>query len=691
MKRLLTSALLLSLLLFSLQFTASAQWTQTFGPFGWDTHHIAYGNGFVFASGNRISRSSDYGMTWQEKSFGIWQWDANDIFVSGNRVFAAFYESDIGYLYVSDDNGELWSQINNLGTTSPVMGITKAGTNLFVATYRKGVFKSTDNGDSWSQTTGLGNLPPTCTSIHGVGSALYLGTDGSGVLKSTDDGTSWFNCGPLDVYNAAISLSSRNGVVFAVSFSWAGYGNAVFRSVNGGVTWDQISFQNMPYARSVSTDANFVYVSTDAGIFRSNNDGATWTQIGFTETGAQTVINANGNLVAGFLGIHTSTDQGQTWINTGWYDNVMVHTVHAQNSAVFAACDGQTGLRISRDNGNTFTQYTNMNQTYPRCLEQRGTDLFAGGEPYITNKGGIYKSGDLGHTWSFIGLPNKSIFCIAFKDSYLFAGSLSDGIFRTSNDGNTWVQINQGMPLYWVKSLAVYGNTVYAGTQSGLYKSDNDGINWSPAGFNNVAVNALTINNGKLFAGTGTGVYLFEASGNWSQVGQITQDILMLNSFHSTLIAGGTNFLSKSTDNGTTWISILDNLPNTNFVDFTVNNDFAYVATATEGLQRRPISQVITDIGDDVSTTPSVFDLKQNYPNPFNPSTMISYTVQKAGKITLKVYDLLGNEVATLLNEYKSPGNYELRFYAGNLPSGTYFYRISGPEGSKTMKLQLVK
>ena len=70
------------------------------------------------------------------------------------------------------------------------------------------------------------------------------------------------------------------------------------------------------------------------------------------------------------------------------------------------------------------------------------------------------------------------------------------------------------------------------------------------------------------------------------------------------------------------------------------------------------------------------FKLAQNYPNPFNPSTTISFSIKEAGQVTLKVYDILGNEVTTLVYEVRQPGKYDVRFEAASLPSGTYFYKL---------------
>ncbi len=96
-------------------------------------------------------------------------------------------------------------------------------------------------------------------------------------------------------------------------------------------------------------------------------------------------------------------------------------------------------------------------------------------------------------------------------------------------------------------------------------------------------------------------------------------------------------------------------------------------------------------------TPPKEFVLNQNYPNPFNPTTTIKYSIPEIATlnattvVSLKIYDILGQEVATLVNKNQKAGNYEVVFNASNLTSGTYFYRITAGDFSKTMKLILLK
>ncbi|MCF8266619.1 MAG: T9SS type A sorting domain-containing protein [Ignavibacteriales bacterium] len=98
-----------------------------------------------------------------------------------------------------------------------------------------------------------------------------------------------------------------------------------------------------------------------------------------------------------------------------------------------------------------------------------------------------------------------------------------------------------------------------------------------------------------------------------------------------------------------------------------------------------------TNIDDKYSSSPGWFDLSQNYPNPFNPETTIEYTLKKREHVNLKVYDLLGCEIASLINEVQEAGSCHVRFFAKNLPAGVYFYTLRTGDFSQTKKMCLLK
>jgi hypothetical protein len=100
---------------------------------------------------------------------------------------------------------------------------------------------------------------------------------------------------------------------------------------------------------------------------------------------------------------------------------------------------------------------------------------------------------------------------------------------------------------------------------------------------------------------------------------------------------------------------------------------------------------VITDVADQLPGIPTVYDLVQNFPNPFNPSTSVRFSIPEAGLVTLKVFNMLGEEVTTLVNEFKNAGNYNVQFNASGLTSGVYVYRISAGNYTASKKMMLMK
>jgi hypothetical protein len=127
---------------------------------------------------------------------------------------------------------------------------------------------------------------------------------------------------------------------------------------------------------------------------------------------------------------------------------------------------------------------------------------------------------------------------------------------------------------------------------------------------------------------------------------------------------------------------------------------YSYTDTPGPGQQRYGLKQVDLDGTATVSETilmdmaipaPAKFVLDQNYPNPFNPSTQIAFGVTKEGPVTLRVYDILGREVATLVNENRRPGEYAERFDGSRLASGVYMYVLQSADGRLTSRMILSK
>jgi hypothetical protein len=110
-----------------------------------------------------------------------------------------------------------------------------------------------------------------------------------------------------------------------------------------------------------------------------------------------------------------------------------------------------------------------------------------------------------------------------------------------------------------------------------------------------------------------------------------------------------------------------------------------------QGGKLRTISDPTLDVRTLEAAIPAKFSLEQNYPNPFNPSTTIKFSLPKAGYSTLKVFDVLGREVAMLVSENLSAGAYQKEWNASNVASGMYFYRLKAGDFVQTKKLLLVR
>jgi hypothetical protein len=153
---------------------------------------------------------------------------------------------------------------------------------------------------------------------------------------------------------------------------------------------------------------------------------------------------------------------------------------------------------------------------------------------------------------------------------------------------------------------------------------------------------------------------------------------------------GGAGTILTSTDGGNTWTQ---QVSGTSLILYSVqfrdaNNGTAVgeggvILTTTDGG-----SVFVHQISSEV---PDKYSLKQNYPNPFNPNTKIKFDIKVSGFTTLKVFDILGKEVATLINGKLQPGTYESIFDGNNVKSGVYFFRLQSGSFSETKKMILVK
>ena len=388
-----------------------------------------------------------------------------------------------------------------------------------------------------------------------------------------------------------------------------------------------------------------------------SRSGAQWVQTNgsFPGSGYVTALAVGGtNLFAGTSGSassggeYVSTDNGASWAgpdpNLG---NPYIHAFAVSTSYLFAATD--IGVYRLANNGTvwTFVNSGILNRSI-EALAISGTNLFAG------TLGGVYLSTNSGANWTRAssGLTDTTVISLAVSGTNLFAGTQAGGAFLSTDNGTSWTAVNSGLTNSFVQAFAVVGTNIFAGTGGGVFLSTNNGTGWTAVNSGlTKSVLALAVSGTSLFAGTqNSGVYLSTNSGaNWIAVG-------LSNTIYS-LAVRGTNLF----------------------------------AGARGGVWRRPLSEMVTSVERLSSNVPTHFSLEQNYPNPFNPSTIISFGVPSKSFVSLKVFNVLGAEIATLVNENKVPGTYQVTWDASGYPSGVYLYRLIAGGKVLTGKMNLLK
>jgi hypothetical protein len=247
----------------------------------------------------------------------------------------------------------------------------------------------------------------------------------------------------------------------------------------------------------------------------------------------------------------------------------------------------------------------------------------------------------------------------------LFAGT-SYGIFLSTDNGQNWTAVNTGATNTDIKALAVSGMNLYVLTDNFVSHSSNNGNSWISGNsiFGNRAgyfTYSLAVSDSKLFIGTNRGVYISTDNGtNCTQV-------------YSAVSHTGGGF----------------NMETVRYL--VVEGVTLFAGTDGDGVWKRPLSDIATRIEEPTQKIPIYFELCQNYPNPFNPTTTMSFSLLSKSYVSLKVFDLLGREVATLVNGELSAGDYSRQWNAAGLASGIYFYRFQANSFSETKKLVLLR
>ncbi len=414
---------------------------------------------------------------------------------------------------------------------------------------------------------------------------------------------------------------------------------------------------------------NSVLLLASICILFSSDIDSQWTQTsaGMHDLRVYSIAANQSYIFAGtYQSLSVSSNNGANWSMVSFNSQLEpVMSITVNNSTVFCGVK-YYGVTVSPNNGGYWTFHHPLgDRTIYSLTYTSDGKLFAAASGLISGGGvsGVYLSNDNGYSFTETSLMNKTVFSLTSMNNEIFAGTQNDGVYRSTNNGVSWIQTALNSPT--VKSLAVNNGIVFAGTQgNGVYLSSNSGASWIQTSLNNGEVLSLAAAGNLIFAGL---------------------------SFPS-------NFYVSS-NNGSSWELKNEGLGNVTVDAVCTANGFIFAGTTNSGIYRRPLGE-LTGIEQMSGEIPTHFSLSQNYPNPFNPSTTINFSIpqlhlplkwgDKEGVI-LEIYDVIGNEITTLVNQPLTPGIYSVVWDASNHPSGIYFYRLTSGNFSQTNKMILLK
>jgi photosystem II stability/assembly factor-like uncharacterized protein len=321
---------------------------------------------------------------------------------------------------------------------------------------------------------------------------------------------------------------------------------------------------------------------------------------------------------------------------------------------------------------------------------------------YYSTEGRIYKTTNAGLNWINITPPNQleHLFNANFPDDLTGYICTASRVYKSTNGGNNWISVlnsSNSVNLPWGNLFFINVNSGFFVKDSGtVYRTVDGGSNWDTTLLNPVSythdIKFINSNtgfisgyNGKLFKTTNQGLNWFLlTTGN-------TQNLFSIN-FPDPLTGyvTGERIVIKTENAGVNWFPVYTQPLDTIISVFFNDINTGYISGGN-GLLKKTTTGGIMGIQPVDPSVPVSYNLSQNYPNPFNPSTKIKFEIPKASLVKLSVFDALGRELESLVNETLQPGTYEVNWKAERLASGIYFYKLLANDFSMVKKMSLIK
>ncbi|MFH1051625.1 MAG: T9SS type A sorting domain-containing protein [bacterium] len=465
-------------------------------------------NIFVGDYGGGVFLSTDNGNNWIEKkttTITIWNTVRSILNFDSNIFIGGYRANEFQLLHYSSDFGETWVTRNNglLYSCSEVWNLVKSGQYIFACT-DAGLYKTSNYGEDWLKNSNTSNLIVKSMTI--VDSNIFLGTTNDGIYFSSDNGETWIekNNGLSATNISTIAVKGKN--IFAGSLE-----DGLFYSHDYADSWiEKNNGFNTLTVYEVSISNKKIFLGTDVGIFLSENLGNTWEKK--SQGPCNSIAIKDSMVLAGMFsfGPYLSTDYGENWklkIN-GITDAYNISCIIFKDTVLFL---GRENVYRSTNFGDYWEElYVRNNYGVVSSIALEKDNIYIGFislEKYII---GFYLSKDNGETWirKSNGLNNASIRTIAVKDSDIYIGTESDGIFHSSNNGELWIAKNNGLNILDIQTICINGTNIFAGTNGGgIYFSNNNGETWKQRnnGLTKLNIKKLAVCENYIFAGTAGG------------------------------------------------------------------------------------------------------------------------------------------------------------------------------------------
>jgi photosystem II stability/assembly factor-like uncharacterized protein len=414
----------------------------------------------------------------------------------------------------------------------------------------------------------------------------------------------------------------------------------------------------------------------------------------------------------------------QQWVNAGFVNNPgSIPSISVVNNDIvwIVGGNGDTAKAFRTTNGGMNWQSLPVtgipHALY--CVTGIDMDLAFAGEGVVSGHANLYKTTNGGQNWIsiFQTLPNRGFFnglVFTKYNNYLLGIALAERIYRSSNSGVNWVEVNAGVNgvSNAHNSLFIVDNQFYGfGMNNGVARvrlTTDNGLVWTTYTLNITGnyTSAIAFHLNKLIgvAATSTSLPIIARTTNggltWNQVdigAGITGEchFCWVENTNIVYIVGENGVIKKSTNGGLNWIVTPTPVGVTGIKHFDFINYgqviYGYAVSSNGNVIKLADSVLLTGIKT-FQKIPDKFSLSQNYPNPFNLVTKFDFSLPEHAIVNLIILNILGQEVKRIVNnESINSGTYTYDFDASDLPSGVYYYKLTAGDYSEIRKLTLLK